>query len=290
MPADQHSTTDASFPILIGGVGGSGTRLFAENMLAAGLRTMNDINGAIDSVAIALLFKRPDLLQELDDPARIDQLWTIAESAILGGRKLDGEQRDLLKTLRKVPRPMHSPWWLRGRVRWLVQDSKNPPSSGRWFMKEPNLHWPCPRLLELRPDYRFIMVVRHGVDMAFSQNQQQLIVWGSEALGEPDVPIDAVHSLRYWALVHRRFRDVQAQYPDRVLTVSFDQFCLAPERILRHILGFCEIEATPELVTKCIANVKPPKSIGRHLDEDCSIFDPEDLAFAEAYMDQIQID
>ena len=53
--------------------------------------------------------------------------------------------------------------------------------SGRWFLKEPNLHWIAPRILEIDPDIRFVMAVRHGIDMAFSTNQQQLVIWSFRA-------------------------------------------------------------------------------------------------------------
>ncbi|MAJ46845.1 MAG: hypothetical protein CBC35_06000 [Planctomycetes bacterium TMED75] len=279
-----------TFPILIGGGGGSGTRLFAESLLAAGLRTLKDLNPATDSMACALLFKRPELIAQLEDPAAIERLWVIAEAAILGGTPLTAEQRALLKVLRRQPRPMHPTSWLRVRARRLVRAARARPSTGRWFMKEPNLHWPAPQLLELRPDYRFVMAVRHGVDMAFSGNQQQVEVWGPTALGEPNLPIDPVASLRYWCLVHRRILDVRTQHPDRVQIVSFDQFCTEPERVLRKIFDFCGITPGPQLIERGITGVKPPASIGRHRNEDCTIFDPEDLAFAESFMHDIKID
>jgi hypothetical protein len=284
----EAATGDATFPILIGGVGGSGTRLFAESFLDAGLRTLNDANDAGDSLGCALLFKRPELLAELEDPIAIERLWSIVESAVLGGRPLTIEQRKLLNALRKVPRPMHTTWWLRGRARRCIRDAKRPPTPGRWFVKEPNLHWPSLKLLELRPDYRFMMVVRHGVDMAFSSNQQQLIVWGAAALGQPELPIDPAASLRYWCLVHRRFLKLQARYPERVMAVSFDQLCAQPEKILRRVFEFAHITSNRELITRCIENVKPPASLDRHRNEDCTVFDSEDREFAESFMKDIQ--
>ena len=272
-----------------GGVGGSGTRLFAESLVAAGLRTTTDINGATDSMGCALLFKRPELIAELADPASIERLWAIVEAAILGGRPLDPDQRAVLKTLRRIPRPMHPTGWLKVRARRLRRAARARPTGGRWFIKEPNLHWPAPKLLELRPDHRFVMAVRHGVDMAFSGNQQQVEVWGPTALGEPDLTIDAVASLRYWCFVHKRILEVRERFPDRVLILSFDQFCQEPERVLPALLEFCAITPTPELIEQGIRGVKPPASIGRHRNEDCSIFAPEDLAFAESFMDEIRI-
>ncbi|MEE2681593.1 MAG: sulfotransferase [Planctomycetota bacterium] len=290
MPAaDHHATSDETFPILIGGVGGSGTRLFAESLLAAGLRTLGDINGATDSMGCALLFKRPQLIVELEDPATIERLWSIVEAAIQGGSPLDRDQRGVLTSLRRIPRPMHSTAWLRVRARRLRRAARARPASGRWFIKEPNLHWPAPKLLELRPDQRFVMAVRHGVDMAFSTNQQQVEVWGPTVLGEPDLPIDAVASLRYWCLVHERILEVRERFPERVLIISFDQFCVEPERVLPALFEFCGITPTPERIQRGIRGVKPPTSIGRHRAEDCSGFSPENLDFAESFMSGIRI-
>ena len=88
------------------------------------------------------------------------------------------------------------------------------------------------------------MVVRNGIDMAFSTNQQQVAVWGPTAFDEPDMQADAPASLRYWCHVHRRIADLKEREPDRTLIVSFDQLCQDPSPAPR-VAPSCASSAVP---------------------------------------------
>jgi hypothetical protein len=276
-------------PVIIGGVGGSGTRLFAESFMSAGLRTMRDLNKPSDSMACALLFKRPSVLKDMEAGEPFQRLWLILEAALEGGHPLSKDDRLLLKRLALEPRPGHPRSWLKTRTRKLKREARQRPNSERWFIKEPNMHWVAPSALEYRPNLRFVMAVRHGVDMAFSRNQQQVNVWGPTVLQEQGLEINPSASLRYWCLVHRRIAELQKKHPDRVLIVSFDQLCRDPDLVFPRLFEFADIDPTTELMKRASAGVKAPSSIGRHLNEDLSVFDPADLAFVDSFMATIEM-
>ena len=276
-------------PVFIGGVGGSGTRLFAESFMAAGLRTMRDLNEPSDAMACALLFKRPSVFQDMEAVEPFQRLWRILESGIHGGQPLSKEDCLLLKKLAIEPRHAHPLGWLKKRARRLRGEAKGRPNSERWFIKEPNLHWVAPSALEYRPNLRFVMAVRHGIDMAFSRNQQQVGVWGPTVLKERDLQITPNSSLQYWCFVHRRIADLKARFPDRVLIVSFDQLCSNPALVFPRIFEFSNIDPTDQLIQRASSGVKAPSSIGRHLNEDLSVFDPNDMAFVESFMATIEM-
>ena len=278
-----------SDPIIIGGVGGSGTRLLAESFLAAGIRTVRNVNGATDAHGATLLFKRPGVLEDIRDGERFERLFQIMEAALEGGRPLSRDQRRLLRDLVREDRLHHPRRQLRKSARSLKREARKPRQPGRWFFKEPNMHWSAPEILRIRPDIRFIMVVRNGIDMAFSTNQQQVVVWGPTAFDEPDMQADAPASLRYWCHVHRRIADLKEREPDRTLIVSFDQLCQDPSLVMPKIFEFAGVDTTPELVKRLLAGVRPPSSIGRHLKEDLSVFDPDDIAFVEPFMATIEM-
>ena len=288
-----------SNPIIIGGVGGSGTRVFAESLMAAGIRTLKDLNKASDAQGCTLLFKRPTVLDDIEDGHRFERLWNILEAAIYGASKLSKEDWLLLKGLvqeERVTRKMQDnrvvthrlPKWLRRRAKKLRKEAAQAAKSGQWFLKEPNLHIVAPTALKLRSDLRFVMAVRHGVDMAFSKNQQQVSFWGSTIFGEPDLVVSEVASLRYWCEVHRRISAFQEREPDRVLILSFDQLCAEPKIVLRRLFEFSGVEPTDELINRASKDVKAPSSIGRRHNEDLSQFDPADMDFVESYMANIK--
>lgn len=275
-------------PIIIGGVGGSGTRVFGESLIAAGIRSSQDLNQASDALACTLLFKRPSVLQDLEAGAPFERLWKILEAGIQGNRPLGKSDCLLLKTLASESRVNHSTNWFRKRTKYLKKEAAGKARHGRWFLKEPNLHIVAPKAIEIRPDLKFIMVVRHGVDMAFSRNQQQVAVWGPTFLGDPELKLGPVASLRYWCAVHRRIEEFAKQEPERVKFFSFDQLCREPHRVLRRLFEFSGFEATDSLMRIASEGVKPPSSIGRRHNEDLSIFAKEDMDFVDEFMATIE--
>ena len=285
---DRSLKSLISDPVIIGGVGGSGTRLFAETLLASGIRSSSLLNGASDALCATVLFKRVGILEDIEDGERFERIYEIMEAALEGGRPLSRPQRQLVKAAAGEERRGHSRRLLKRYARRLKRDARRPADPTRWFFKEPNMHWSAPEILRIRPNVRFIMVVRHGVDMAFSGNQQQVALWGPTVLGEPDLRIEAASSLRYWCHVHRRIMGLKERDPDRTLIVSFDQLCQQPEQVMPGILEFAGIESSPDLLQRVLSGVKVPASIGRHLKEDLSVFNPEDIDFVKAFMATIE--
>ena len=273
--------------IMIGGVGGSGTRVFAESLLNAGIRSLSDLNSASDYLGSTLLFKRSDIFEDIQS-GRFEMIWSLLEKAFLGGHVPTSEEKIYIKSLTKQDRLHHSTRWLRSRSRSLLRAMKSNRDDSRWFVKEPNLHIITPAVLDIREDIRMVMVVRHGVDMAFSGNQQQSQLWGHHFLPEDEMVSDQVSSLRYWCEVHRRIREISQQHPDRVRILSYDQLCQDPEPVLRSLFDFTGIEPTTELLMTCSSGVRSPKSIGRRHDEDLSQFSSSDMDFVDEFMEQIQ--
>jgi hypothetical protein len=130
-------------------------------------------------------------------------------------------------------------------------------------------------------DCKYIHTVRHGLDMAFSNNQHQLHLWG-ECFGV-DVPGDKQRlpqaSYRYWVQANREaLRRGQNLGADRFMLLNFDQLCRDPERELQKLAGFLHSEMTEHDLGKIKGFIKPPDSIGRHLQHGIDMFRGEDLS------------
>jgi hypothetical protein len=274
--------------IIIGGVGGSGTRVFAESLRHAGIRSLSDLNKASDHLGSTLLFKRRNIFDDIQD-GHFESIWALLEKALQGGQKPTLDEKILLKSLSSHVRLNHDSRWLKKRSRCLIRSMKSKTTDdSRWFLKEPNLHIVTPAVFEIRENIRMVMVVRHGVDMAFSRNQQQTHLWGPLILEEPDLTPGPESSLRYWCHTHRRILKISDAYPGRVLILSFDQLCHDPEPVLRALFHFAGIESTATLIRECSIGVKPPVSIGRRHNEDISVFSSNDLNFVDEFMQSIE--
>lgn len=275
-------------PIIIGGVGGSGTRVFANSMLCAGFRSTRDLNGRSDALACTLLFNRLSVFEFIEAGEPFERLWRILEAVIHGDRPLDKADRRLIRELARDPWEGRPTRWLRVRARRLKKEAAGCANTGQWFVKEPNLHVVAEEVLRIRPDIRFVMVVRHGVDMAFSDNLKQVATWGPIYLDDPALEVNPASALKYWCEVHRRITRVKESEPERVLVLSFDQLCREPERVFTRLLEFSGVEPTSDLLQQVAAGVRTPSSIGRRHNNDLSDMDPADMEFVESYMATIE--
>lgn len=270
-------------PLAVGGIGGSGTRLIAALLRELGHRIGRDLNSSLDNLSFTLLFKWAGV-RALDDPSFAD-LWRIFEDAMTASgdaRRLGtaGDWRDLVRPLADADRPQHPRDWLAGRARALdalLTGDRSAPGDP-WAWKEPNTHLVIDRLLTLEPGLRYVHVMRNGLDMAFSGNQNQLQLWGAALLGRP-VAVTPADSLAYWVAAHRRIQRIAQAHPGRVMLLNYDALCLDPEAHLPELLRF--LGRTPDRATldRLRPLIAPPESIGRHRTQDTSGFDPDDVAY-----------
>ena len=285
--------------IVVGGVGGSGTRVIASMLASLGLNIGTDLNEAYDNLSFTLLYK--DLLTLNMNNDTFEASFRILANSIIGTRHYLTEQDNRqLEELCKKGRPGHPRVWLQERVKNIhkmndIGPLENPylkelpqlrekPLDGKWGWKEPNSHILMNRL---EPSTKFIMVVRNGLDMAFSTNQNQTRLWGPMILPEEMQQFDHNGhilytprvSMKYWTLVHQKVLQESKAFRDNFLMVNFDELCLHPEKWLRILCDFLKIEHS--VIPEMRHLVYKPDGIGRYKKEDLSQIDPSDILFAK---------
>lgn len=257
-------------PVAIGGVGGSGTRVVAEWLGNLGVHTGADLNDALDTLCFTLLFKREEAPDCPEDD--LDVLIGAFVAGLTQGAPMSPTAESLVRSLALEDRPQHPARWLQARADSLIEASRRPAHGRSWGWKEPNTHIIIERLWQRLPDLRYIHVVRNGIQMATSSNQNQLRLWGSRVLGEHG-PATPRRSLAYWCRIHRHLQDLLARNPHRMLWLDFDRLCRDPEASaaqLGRFLGY-----RPDNVMAAIPSIKPPARR-----ESCAAdFDSSDLAY-----------
>ena len=260
-------------PLAIGGVGGSGTRVVAAAAIELGVYLGHDLNPPLDNLAFTLLFKH----QQAPDLAIPAFAWRarLFAAAMTGARSLEPEEVALLAELASADRPLsgpvqHSVEWLAERAERLVQAPamalatraarSHLPCAGRWGWKEPNTHVLLPQLLREWPTLRYVHVVRNGLDMALSSNQNQLRFWGERWLGRSPQsgPRD---SLAYWCAVHRRVQRIGAGMGPDFLWLDYDALCTDPASGLTQLASF--LGAPTGAVPALLPLVRPQPTSGR---------------------------
>lgn len=262
----------------IGGVGGSGTRIVAAMLEKLGFFIGGDLNEANDNLWFTLFFKRSEILSASDE--EFTRLVRIFISKMTNSVARDERLSRMLNALADRDRPQHTREWLNERVQsFLDRSTDTVGGTGRWGWKEPNTHIVIDRMRCCVPRLKYIHVIRNGMDMAFSANQNQLTVWGPTLLGK-DFGMTPRHSLKFWCVAHRRILAVAKTMLPDFLLLNYDDMCRAPERSIAALLDFLDVKpAAQDMITDLTQLIRPPESLGRHRHHSRQTFDAEDLAY-----------
>lgn len=266
-------------PVAVGGLGGSGTRLIASLLQEAGIFIGRDLNRSLDNLTFTFLVARPE--HYFLSASELQHLFAIFDAAMNDPAKLSPWQQAHVSRLVRHPHSRYPQSWSHARAHSLLHDDTPTPAAKRpWGWKEPNTHVFITRLLPTCPHIKYIHVVRNGLDMAFSANQNQLLTWGPYFLGRaPQLcPHDA---LKFWHYLHRRLLAACGPMAERFLWLDYDRFCQDARPQLRILLRFLEVEVSPSQFEQLLTRVNPPRSLGRYRLHNLRQLDPSDVAFVE---------
>ncbi|MCE9629805.1 MAG: sulfotransferase [Planctomycetia bacterium] len=264
-------------PVVVGGVGGSGTRLIAAILRESGYFIGDDLNAALDNRWFSLLFNRPGIQHCPDE--EFHRLLGILVNRMVGDAQFDPADVALIEALAQHDNPPHSADWMRERAGTLLAPRIGPPPGGRWGWKEPNTHVVLPRLARALPRMRYVFVSRSGLDMAYSANTNQAMRWGEAYLGRPFEPTPR-YMLSFWVAAHRRVLAAAAAVPVRFHFIRLEAFCGRPAAGLLSLYEFLGLSGEPS--AGLIALAQSPESIGRFREHGLAHFDPDDVAYVES--------
>ncbi len=218
-------------PIVVGGIGGSGTRAVTRILRTGGAYLGSRLNHAEDALDLG------------EYNARWIRRW------LTHPRGSDGPMRTELAGV-------------------LHQHLSGMEEPGPWGWKVPKSILLLPFLDGAMPQLRFVHVIRDGRDMAFSENQTHLRKHGDAILGDTGA-VEPRRSIALWAEINERAATYAEEHlGDRYLRVRFEDLCADPETVAARILDFGGLDADAR---KCAAEVEPPASIGRWRARDAAL-------------------
>jgi hypothetical protein len=254
-------------PIAVGGVGGSGTRVVAHLLQELGVHMGHDLNRSLDDLSFTALFKRRSLWPIEQSAAQLREALEIYLTS-RGDLSWTDDSADTHRT--RVAQLMsilvEEDAWQDGGV---ITDRLEPLSildagTDLWGWKEPNTHIVLPFLFQALPNMKYVHIVRNGLDMAFSTNQNQLDVWGDLLLGRPidaHAPNDAFD---YWCCVHERLLAFLPKAREQILIVRFESLLQQPDPILETLSDFIGIQVNDEALERWRAAISTPITLGRY--------------------------
>ncbi len=220
---DQQSSTAHKAPLVIGGMGGSGTRLPVMLLEQAGYWFGSWVNHKTkDAMAPRWLLENAfnRLMAAADQP--------------------DRELEELFMRLVRFHR-------------WGMPDP-----NGSWGWKNPRSMWIIPFLSRLFPDMKFIHVIRDGRDMALTGNINLLRKHGADLLGDPAYMKDTVHAqFRLWALGNKMAWDAGKKYlGENYLLLDYNKLCSSPETEMSRLFNYIGVEDSSLLVDECMQSIR----------------------------------
>lgn len=250
------STLNTS-PVCMGGVGGSGTRVGAEIMLALGIYIGPVLNRANDNFSFPPLKKK---LLGIDDEAQ----------------KLDV----IMQGLQGFEQTMHAAFL-----------EQTPGVYNNWGWKIPGSYYWLPYTSRYFPNIKYIHFIRSGLDMAFSRNRQQAKNWGwmfDLKIDDKPTPEQLLH---YWIAANKHaITTGQELLGDRFLIVNFDALCQNPAPHIQAICDFLGYPLDSSSQQQLCQLVRPPSSINRYKNHNIKqLFTPQaiqsvnDLGFHTDY-------
>jgi hypothetical protein len=238
-------------PVVIGGHGGSGTRVLPRALRLAGYWMGYWVNRKTEDALATRFFLQRNFERVIGD--RFAQQ-----------RGLEGAFRCSIRCHRlRMPDP-----------------------KGPWGWKNPRCMWVIPFLASHYPEMKFIHLVRDGRDVALSANMNLLRKHGALLLGDEHPERDRVRSqLRLWAVGNlAAARDGERLLGPNYLRLSYELLCSEPRETLTRIYDHLEQEATPALLDRAQRLIVPSTSIGGWRKSDYRILHEPDAEIAEALL------
>ena len=279
-------------PVVVGGVGGSGTRLIADILMELGYYIGSDLNISRDNLAVTLLFKRPHWYKK-----KIAHL----ESHVHRGLNILTRSMTEQKALMLNPLEVHyilnamqdmyrhgrdhigNPKWA-----WVLQRAVNVIKFKKediarctgWGWKEPNSHIYLQFLQRYFSDMKYVHVIRNGLDMAYSSNQAQLhnwgFIWGIDQERIEHEPRWA--SLEYWIQANRHAVNVgRTMGSHRFMVLNYDHLCEYPLDELLRLFSFLDVDTANVALDHYSDKIKKTKTIGRYRQFDTSVFEKRQM-------------
>ena len=229
--------------MVIGGTGGSGTRVLHGALGKAGLfmgtgARLNHAGDAMDIEPMLDAYINPILSATKNLDYEVENL--PAELA-------EGAGRDLTLGVDRFLRDL-------------------PDRAVPWGWKNPRSMYVLPLIVGLFPDVRFIHLVRDGRDMATSDNQNQPRKHYQALFDKPLDETDPSGSIRLWAAANLGIANWgERRLASRYLRIRFEDLCVNPEIGIAALLDFAGLKTLAPGTIREIAGefVTPPGSLGR---------------------------
>lgn len=137
--------------------------------------------------------------------------------------------------------------------------------NGPWGWKNPRSIWIVPFLRSVFPNLKFVHLIRDPRDMALSDNKNVLAWHGRVLLGTHYSTDTLLNYLRLWSVANSGLAAYaeRCMSPDSYLTVRYEDLCAHPYEVVSKLAAFCRLALQPEDLERAVAQIKPSRHLQR---------------------------
>ena len=247
-------------PIIVGGVGGSGTRTIAEILKQSGVFMGSALNNANDNMTLAPKFP---IMRDLIQCRNVKENQVLRKLVTLFFLESVYKKLIIHKTLSQFEKRM------------FLDYIKNNDKYIGWGWKVPGNFIVLKYIVNYFHNTKYIHIIRNGLDMAFSSNQNQLHNWGDYYnVNKVNQSLPQI-SLDFWYRANKKaIEESQNLLKNNFLLIRFEELCYKPKENISKILDFARIKEYE--LDNLIELVKIPETIGRYKKNDLSTFNKAD--------------
>lgn len=266
---------DLQPPIIIGGIGGSGTRLIAQCLMELDFFMGDYLNQSNDNLWFTLLFKRKEIVDI--SFKEFKKLTDIFYNAMFKCQPFTEQQVALINSLAENDRMTHNHAQLKAMADSLLASQEKPQDLYQyWGVKEPNSHFIITPLSQAFLGMKYIYVERSGLDMAYNENKNQLNFWGDCFFTE-GFEVTPYYLLKYWCKIHQRIEGYEKLMGKQFYLLNYDNFCKMPEQGIKKLCDFLDIKITKEQEIRLLGLIHIPKTMGQYKEQNTSLLDNKDI-------------
>lgn len=267
--------------IAIGALGGSGTRAIAQVLIEAGVYMGDNLNYPNDNLIFTRLLKNPAFHKTASNEDINERLNVFKQ--YMERNHLNFHDAGIL--LKASTDNLN---FKDNRKLWVTIIRKIltvPKQREVWGWKEPNTQIYIEELYNFFDNLKYIHVVRHGLDMAFSNNKQQLLTWGYKydihVQGNEKEDEVAYKQLEYWIKSTEESLKKGEKLGDNFLLINHSTFCKSPKEQIDRIIEFSGLAVEEEKLSELYKIPKQTKTIGRYQKHNLDIFDNHQIDFVK---------
>lgn len=265
-------------PIVVGGVGGSGTRVIAQMLIEAGVYMGDMLNEPKDNLWFTLLFRRPKWLSTASETKQLEFLEMFHKKMM--NEKISFSEKFKVRTaefefiIEKYIR--NKDWFsLPVKISKSIRSKGDFSDNKYWGWKEPNTHLYIQILAKKYPEMKYLFIMRNGLDMAFSDNKVQLRNFGNHFGIKGNSTAD---SLEFWIRANSKAIESGKEIlGERFKILQMEKLCMNPKQETEIFLKWAGINYNDSLLEKISSIPKLPSSTNRYKEFDLSVFSKEQL-------------